>query len=88
MAAMVRKQVYIEPRQDELLKQAAVETGMTESEIVRQAIDLWEETEAKKRRAEEAWEEAQVFIEELIARGPVPGGRTWKREELYDRYGG
>jgi Arc/MetJ-type ribon-helix-helix transcriptional regulator len=88
MAAMVRKQVYIEPRQDELLKQAAVETGMTESEIVRQAIDLWEETEAKKRRAEEAWEEAQVFIEELIARGPVPGGRTWKREELYDRCGG
>ena len=88
MAAMVRKQVYIKPRQDELLKQAAVETGMTESEIVRQAIDLWEETEAKKRRAEEAWEEAQVFIGELIARGPVPGGRTWKREELYDRYGG
>jgi hypothetical protein len=91
MAAMIRKQVYIEPRQNDLLKRWAAETGMTESEIIRQAIDLWDESEERKRRAQEAWQEARAFIEELIAQGPVPGGRTWTREELYEerlnRYG-
>ena len=91
MAVMVRKQVYIEPRQDDLLKQWTVETGMTEAEIIRQAIDLWEESKARKRRAQEAWREARTFIKELIAQGPAPGGRTCTREELYEerlnRYG-
>jgi len=91
MAAMVRKQVYIEPRQDDLLKQWAAETGMTEAKIIRQAIDLWEESEARKCRAQEAWQKARTFIEESIAQGPAPGGRTWTREELYEerlsRYG-
>jgi hypothetical protein len=91
MSVMVRKQIYIEPRQEELLKQAAAETGMTEAEIIRRAIDLWGESEEKRRQAQEAWKEARAFIEDLIAQGPVPGGRTWTREELYEerlsRYG-
>ncbi len=91
MSAMIRKQVYIEPRQDELLKQWTAETSMTEAEIIRQAIDLWEGSEARKRRAQEAWQQARAFIEELIVQGPVPGGRTWTREEIYEerlsRYG-
>jgi len=41
MTTMVRKQVYIEPRQDELLKRWARESGKSEAEIVRQALDLW-----------------------------------------------
>jgi hypothetical protein len=88
---MVRKQVYIEPRQEQMLKEAAAETGMTEAEIVRRAIDLWVESEEKRHRAQEAWKKARALIEERIAEGPVPGGRTWTREELYEerlnRYG-
>ena len=84
MGVMVRKQVYIEPRQEEMLKQAAAETGMTEAEIVRQALDLWDERVAQHRRAQEVWEEERAFIESLIAQGSVPGGRTWTREELYE----
>jgi len=91
MSVMVRKQIYIEPQQEELLKQAAAETGMTEAEIIRRAIDLWGESEEKRRQSQEAWKEARAFIEELIAQGPVPGGQTWTREELYEermnRYG-
>jgi hypothetical protein len=91
MSMMVRKQIYIEPQQEELLKQAAAETGMTEAEIIRQALDLWDEHVARRRRAQEAWEEERAFIESLIAQGPVPGRRTWTREELYEerlsRYG-
>lgn len=36
---MMRKQVYIEPRQDELLKRWAEETGRSEAETIRQALD-------------------------------------------------
>lgn len=91
MTPMVRKQVYIEPRQDELLKQWAEETGRSEAEIVRQALDHWLESERRHREAEAAWEEERAFIEARAAQGPVPGGRTWTREELYEermnRYG-
>jgi len=39
MVRMVRKQIYIEPRQEALLKRLARETEMTEAELVRRAID-------------------------------------------------
>ncbi len=91
MTTMVRKQVYIEPRQDEMLKQWAEETGRTEAEIFRQALDRWIASEQQRREAEAAWEEERAFIESRIAEGPVAGGRTWTREELYEerlsRYG-
>jgi hypothetical protein len=79
MSQMVRKQVYIESRQETLLKRAAQETGLTEAEIVRQALDLW----AERQRALQVWREERAFIESLIAKGPVAGGRTWTRKELY-----
>ncbi len=91
MTTMVRKQVYIEPRQDELLKQWAEETGRTEAEIFRQALDHLLASEQRRREAEAAWEEEYAFIEARAAQGPVPGGRTWTREDLYEerlsRYG-
>ena len=36
---MIRKQVYIEPRQDRMLKQRASQRGVTEAEIIREALD-------------------------------------------------
>ena len=84
MTTMVRKQVYIEPRQDELLKKWAKKTGKSEAEIVRQALDRWLASEERRREAQAAWEEVVDFAEEWAARGPVPGGRTWTREELYE----
>ena len=91
MTTMVRKQVYLEPRQNEMLKKWAAETGKTEAEILRQALDRWMASEQRRQEAEAAWEEERTFIEEWAAQGPVPGGRTWTREELYEerlsRYG-
>ena len=84
MTTMVRKQVYIEPRQDELLKKWARESGKSEAEIVRQALDRWLAGEERRRKAGAAWEEERVFIESRIAEGPVDGGRSWTREELYE----
>ena len=38
MAGMVRKQIYIEPRQDALLKQAAKRRSVSEAELIRLAL--------------------------------------------------
>jgi hypothetical protein len=85
MARKLRKQIYLDPEQEAALKRQAAESGMSEAEIIRQAIDnqtriLWHPTAAR-----EAWEREREFIEGLIAQGPVAGGRTWRREDLYDR---
>ena len=85
MARKLRKQIYLDPQQDAALKRQASESGTSEAEIIRQAIDnqtriLWHPTVAR-----EAWEREREFIESLIAQGPVAGKRTWRREDLYDR---
>lgn len=84
MSTMVRKQVYIEPEQDELLKQWAEETGKTEAEIFRQALDRWLASEQQRREADAAWKQVLAFAQERTAPGPIPGGRTWTREELHE----
>jgi len=83
---MVRKQVYIEPRQEELLKQWAEESGKSEAEIVRQALDRWLVTQQRRREAEAAWAEERAFIESRIAEGPVAGERSWTRADLYEEH--
>lgn len=39
MADMVRKQIYIEDRQERLLKRISKTRGVSEAELIRQAID-------------------------------------------------
>ena len=84
MSQLVRKQVYIEPHHEAFLKRASAETGLSEAEIIRQAIDLWQEHVAERRRAREVWVSERAFIESLIAQGPAPGGRAWTRDEVYE----
>jgi hypothetical protein len=84
MTKMIRKQVYIEPRQEALLKRLVRETGATEAEIIRQAIDRQTKTFLPSRRDLSAWQEERDFINRLIQRGPLPGGRRWRREDLYE----
>jgi hypothetical protein len=85
MVHKVRKQIYIERYQEEALKRQAAETGLSEAEIIRQAIDNQTQLLRHPAGALEAWEEERAFIKALMAQGPVEGGRTWQREDLYDR---
>lgn len=91
MTTMVRKQVYIEPRQEEMLKEWAERTGKSEAEIVRQALDHWLDRKRQRREAEAAWEEVVTCSKERAAQGTASEGRSWTREELYEerlnRYG-
>lgn len=70
VAEIVRKQISIEPRQERLLKRLAQETGVTEAEVVRQAIDCQVRLVCPLRDVR-AWEEEQAFIDQSMQRGPV-----------------
>ena len=83
---MIRKQLYIEPRQDRELKRLARQNGKTEAEIFREALNRLVEEKKRKANPARAWQETEAFIEQWIAKGPVPAtGRRWRREDLYDR---
>jgi hypothetical protein len=88
---MVRKQIYIESRQEMSLKQQARSFGITESEIIRRAIDRQMASVRLDVRDLKAWELEKTFIAKRMAKGPAPGGRRWKREDAYEerltRYG-
>jgi hypothetical protein len=91
MAQMIRKQVYIEPRQDASLKRLARMLDMTEAEIVRQALDRQAAALQPGMRDLEAWEREKAFIAGRMASGLVTTSRRWQREEVYEerlsRYG-
>jgi hypothetical protein len=91
MTTMIRKQVYLEPRQDAQVKRLAAELKTTEADVIREAIDTLLDEVARQRRAQQAWEEALAFMEARYAQGSVSAERTWTRDELYEerleRYG-
>ncbi len=85
MAEMIRKQVYIEPRQDQLLKALAKELGVTEAELIRHGIDRGLASMAGLRPDPTAWKEVERYILARMRKGAVKGKRRWTREELYGR---
>jgi hypothetical protein len=84
MGRMVRKQVYIEPRQEELLKQRARELGVTEAQLIRLGIDQVARVPAALPPDRRAWEEEKAFARQRKRTGVPQTGRTWTRDELYD----
>ena len=81
---MVRKQVYIEPRHEELLRRKAAEWQVSEAEIIRHALDELPETPAPPRARRRAWEEIKEFIRKHRMMDVPQTGRQWTREELYE----
>ncbi len=86
MARMIRKQIYIQRRQQAILKRLARARRVSEAELIRQAIDNHVSAGARLTQPDpEAWEKARRFMLALHARGPVPGqSRNWRREDLYE----
>ncbi|GCL51719.1 hypothetical protein NIES3804_33000 [Microcystis aeruginosa NIES-3804] len=101
MVSKIRKQIYIEAEQNNLLKEKARQTGLSEAEIIRQAIDqhiisvnvstsLDVDHEGSRRVKSptpnlSAWEREKAFIAGLENRPSQPGKRDWQREDLYER---
>ena len=96
MGQKVRKQIYLDVELNAQLKHEAEERGISEAELIRQALndEFGSSTEKALRLGRldpQAWEREKAFIESLIEKGPIDGGRSWTREELYEerlnRYG-
>ena len=62
MPRLVRKQIYIEPRQDAVLKQKARLLGVTEAEVIREAIDRQMASVGLDVRDRKAWEREKAFV--------------------------
>lgn len=81
----IRKQIYIEPHQEYLLKAIAQKAGISEAEIIRQAIDLHLGRVTTPQTDLAHWEAEKEFIAQMKTRPTQPGSRDWKREDLYER---
>ena len=84
MGRMIRKQVYIEPEQDELLKRRSKELGISEAALIRQAIDRLDADGDESPSNRQAWEEAKRVIQERMKLRVPQTGRNWTREEIYE----
>jgi hypothetical protein len=88
MYMMVRKQLYLEPSQDRALKRRAKALGVSEADVVREALDALLGLE----RASEVAPGHQLALRELVDRASrfarrAEGGRKaarYRREELYE----
>jgi hypothetical protein len=82
---MVRKQIYIQARHDAILKRLSKARGISEAEIIRQAI----EREASGNPAQpasidhSAWQEIIAFIEERQKTATSHEPYHWNRDEIY-----
>ena len=85
MKRMKRKQVYIHPDQDQRLRALARRNGATESQLLRAGVDRILAEPLPQALDHQAWVKSRDFIDSLIRRGPVKGGRSWTREEAHER---
>ena len=85
MRRMKRKQVYIHADQDRRLRVLARRNGTTESQLLRAGVDRILAEPLPQALDHQAWVESRGFIDSLIRRGPVKGGRRWTREEAHER---
>ncbi len=84
---LVRKQIYIHRRQQALLKQLARACGLSEAEIIRQAIDREAVNVMSQplRGNQDSWEETKAFMRSLeTRRGQFREPIHWNRAELYE----
>lgn len=82
---MIRKHIAITADQQRLLRRISKARGLTESELIRQAVARGLGSEFGVSCDMEAWNEARAFIMRRMARSPGADKRRWARDQLYDR---
>jgi Arc/MetJ-type ribon-helix-helix transcriptional regulator len=86
MARMVRKQIVLDPAQESALASLAAERGVSQSELIRRAIDALLEHEGCEVAKDRAWDELLDWFEtpRYLGLTDEHGNRNWTREDLYD----
>ena len=85
MPRMVRKQIYIQELHDRQLRRIAESRGISQAEVVRQAIDGQARGDGETGIVDPgAWQQAMAFMHSLQRPGtPVRAPQRWQRAELY-----
>ncbi len=86
---MVRKQIYLPRRQNQVLKRLAKQRGVSEAEVMRQALEREAQMITYPTPADaDGWKRIQQFVKERQAAYAGNGKPVeWDREELYDDRG-
>jgi hypothetical protein len=86
MAEMVRKQIYIQERHERLLKRISKARGVSEAELIRQAIER--ETVGGKLPVlapdQAAWDKILRFANSRKAARPSARPHRWNRLDAYE----
>jgi len=87
--SMTRKQLYLPRRLNQFLKRAAKQRGVSESEVIRQALERDEKAVTYPVRESAAgWDEILRFVKERQAAYAGHGKPVqWNRQELYEEPG-
>ncbi len=89
MPSKIRKQIYINPDQEERLKQIAAKTGESEASIIRRAIDSF--TAPHQNPGNRQFYRNPKALERVLQGMrqskliPCPGAEVFDRESIYDR---
>jgi len=85
----IRKQIYLESRQDKHLKAISEQTGQSEAELIRQAIDRHlnqpSKTVVYSRQGDRDLLQQELHFIQSLKNRQVSGKREWTRADLYDR---
>ena len=84
MATRVRKTVYLTREQAERVKLHARALGVSESEVVRRAVDADLCRHVSGGTNPAALDKALEFSRKRASMGPLTGKRTWTRDDLYE----
>ena len=82
---MVRKQIYIHKRQDILLKRISKVRGVSEAEVIRQAIEreITGTVSQPLPADRQAWEQVLAFLERRKSLGSGEAYQ-WNRQDAYE----
>ena len=82
MPVKVRKQIYLEPAQESMLKRIAGVTGVSEAEIIRQAINRHLQQVRMPPRGRRAWIVGRAYLAQLVAPHAPGGARSCMSAKL------
>jgi hypothetical protein len=82
---MVRKQIVIPAEQERALEDRAAALGMSQSALVREAIDAFLAGAKSDARGKRAWDELLAGMADSARTSIGSRGRTWTRNELHER---
>jgi hypothetical protein len=82
---MVRKQIVIQAEQERALEDRAATLGVSQSALVREALDALLGGGAGDVRKQRAWEELRAGMTDSARLSVGSRGQRWTRQDLHER---